>query len=442
MLYNKNDCLIVKGLATMELAEIHTAGNRFRATDAPHPYLDKIFEVSDKYLKRAVDKRLLNEFSLNEFRTNCFRDIRGNRKSTIEQFIKTYYDWVKREYQKQHTSADLDLNQSIFSEPHIPKALWGDCLDFLRRMDSESVQLMVTSPPYYNARDYSQWEKLDDYLEDMSCIIKECYRVLDNHRPFVFNVGDIFDNDNKHTKSSWGKRRIPLGAYFTNIFEEHGFQFVDDFIWDKGEVQTQRHKNGNRPYPLYQYPVNCYEHIIIFYKHRLDEIPYPCPVCGCLKINGNAYSGVGIKSWECKNLDCFKRSAGNRGKRFSARTQLMTGLQRNENIVDEDLLQKWRRDVVKFPPVIKINSKGQNTLGHTAPFPSEIPKYAVEMFTGVNESVLDPFAGSFTTTIESFRKKRNSIGIELNRTLFRDAVLTRFSNEISKLPKEVTSESI
>ena len=406
-------------------------------TDALHPYLHKIFEVSDKYLRRVFNEKLLNEF-----RTNCFRYIRGDQNSTIEQFIKFYYDFVKKEYQKQYTGADSDLNQSIFSESHIPKALWGNCLDFLQCMDSESVQLMITSPPYYNARDYSQWKTLDDYLDEMSSIIKECYRVLDNHRPFVFNVGDIFDNDNTHTKSSWGKRRIPLGAYFTMIFEEHGFQFVDDFIWDKGEVQTQRHKNGNRPYPLYQYPINCYEHIFVFYKHRLDETLYPCPVCGCLKVNGNAYSGVGIKSWECKNLDCFERSAGNRGKRFSARTQLMTGLQRAENFVGEDLLHRWRRDVVKLAPVIKINSKGQNILGHTAPFPKEIPEYAVRVFTGINESVLDPFAGAFTTTIESFRQGRNSIGIELNRTMFRDAVLTRFSNTLGMRPKEVEREWI
>lgn len=406
-------------------------------TDVLHPYLDKIFEVSDKYLRRVFNEKLLHEF-----RTNCFRDIRGDRDSTIEQFVKAYYDFVKREYQKEYTGADSDLNQSIFSEPHAPKALWGNCLHFLRRMDSESVHLMVTSPPYYNARNYSQWKTLDDYLDEMSSIIKECYRVLDNHRPFVFNVGDIFDNDNIHTKSSWGKRRIPLGAYFTMIFEEHDFQFVDDFIWDKGEVQTQRHKNGNRPYPLYQYPINCYEHIFVFYKHRLDETLYPCPVCGCLKVNGNAYSGVGVKSWECKNLDCFERSAGNRGKRFSARTQLMTGLQRTENVVGEDLLQRWRRDVVKLAPVIKINSKGENVLGHTAPFPKEIPEYAVQVFTGVNESVLDPFAGAFTTTIESFRQGRNSIGIELNRTMFRDAVLTRFSNMLGMRPKEVEREWI
>ena len=414
-----------------KLAESEFPDGTLGTGDGPHPYLQTIFGVSDKYLRRVF-----NEDQRNEFKTDCLRKIRGDRDSTIEQYINRYYEFVKREYQKQYTDADSALNQDIFSEFHRPKLLWGNCMDFLRRMDSESIQLMVTSPPYYNARDYSQWATLDDYLEEMSCIIEECYRVLDNHRPFVFNIGDIFDNDNRHTTSTWGKRRIPLGAYFTTIFEEHGFQFVDDFIWDKGEVQTQRHKNGDRPYPLYQYPVNCYEHIFVFYKHRLDETPYPCPICGCLKVNGNAYSRVGVKSWECKNLACFERSAANRGKRFSARTQLMTGLQQDENRVCEELLHKWRRDIVKFAPVIKINSKGQNTLGHTAPFPSEIPEYAVRVFTGMNESVLDPFAGSFTTTIESLQLGRNSIGIELNRTLFRDAVRNRFSNDLNTLPVE------
>lgn len=424
-------------MTSVELTELSKSPDTLVVADAPHPYLYTIFELSEKYMKRGF-----NDSQLNEFKTACLKNIRGNRDSTIKQFINAYYDFVKKKYQEQYKNADAALNQDIFSEPDRPKLLWGDCLEFLKRMDSESIQLMVTSPPYYNARDYSQWETLDDYLDDMSEIIKECYRVLDNHRPYVFNIGDIFDNDNRHTKSTWGKRRIPLGAYFTTIFEEHGFQFVDDFIWDKGEVQTQRHKNGNRPYPLYQYPVNCYEHIYIFYKHRLDETLYPCPVCGCLKINGNAYSGVGIKSWECKNLDCFKRSAANRGKRFSARTHLMTGLQRTHNLVDANLLKKWRRDVVRIPPVIKINSKGENKLGHTAPFPSEIPEYAISVFTGKQESVLDPFAGSFTTTAESLRLGRNSIGIELNRTLFRDTVLNRFPGLLFKQPKEVEREWI
>ena len=248
----------------MRLDETGTGDKALHTINAPHPYLHTIFEVSDKYLKRVF-----NEEVLNEFKADCFRRIRGDRDHTIAEYVKSYYALVKKEYQSQHTDADPSLNEPIFSDPGVPKVLWGDCLDFLRRMDSESVQLMVTSPPYYNARDYSQWKTLDDYLEEMSRIIKECYRVLDNHRPFVFNVGDIFDNDNRDTKSVWGKRRIPLGAYFTTIFEKSDFRFVDDFIWDKGEVQTQRHKNGNKPYPLYQYPVNCYEHIFCFLQTQV-----------------------------------------------------------------------------------------------------------------------------------------------------------------------------
>lgn len=73
-------------------------------------------------------------------------------------------------------------------------------------------------------------------------------------------------------KIVWGNCRIPLGACFTKIFEEEGFTFVDDFIWDKGEVQSERHKNGYKPYPFYQYPMNCYEHIFVFHKHR-NAIP-------------------------------------------------------------------------------------------------------------------------------------------------------------------------
>ena len=169
-------------------------------TDTPHSYLHTIFEVSDKYLKRAFNEKVLNEF-----KADCFKRIRGDRDHTIAEYVKSYYALVKKEYQRKYTGANPSLNESIFSDRGVPKALWGNCLDFLRSMDSESVQLMVTSPPYYNAREYSQWETLDDYLDEMSCIIKECYRVLDNHRPFVFNVGDIFDNDNRDTKSVLGE---------------------------------------------------------------------------------------------------------------------------------------------------------------------------------------------------------------------------------------------
>lgn len=401
----------------------------------PNPHLQTIFRISDKYLQKCWSPA-----ELRDLQRQAARRINGEDKdATVQAFCELYRQLAKRKHQAEAAQgdaadaaeADAKLHKFLHGRKHAShvKIIWGDCLTALQKMRAESVQLMVTSPPYYNARAYSTWRDLDAYLSDMKRVIAECYRVLDNHRAFVFNVGDIFDNDYRHTGASWGKRRIPLGAHFTLLFEEVGFQFVDDFIWDKGEVQSQRHKNGGTPYPLYQYPMNCYEHIFVFYKHRVDEMLYPCPVCGCLKVNGNAYSGVGVKSWECKNTECGERSAGNRGKRFSARSTAMNAMHSEDNVIAADLIKKWRRDIVKINPVIKINCKGENILGHTAPFPHEIPQYAVAAFSAAGEAVLDPFAGSFTTAIESQLQRRNGIGIELNKAEFRDSIVANIEKK-------------
>jgi DNA modification methylase len=376
-------------------------------------YFDIIIEKSLPYFKKVFTQEQLQCF-LDKI---SFLKNETDTKKVIHNFIKIYIDYIKEIYQKKDKDIDPILINFLNDKNSDIKILWGDCYSVMKKMHSESIHLIVTSPPYYNAREYAQWKNLNDYLQDMSLIIKEMYRILDNHRVCVFNIGDIFDNDNIITTSTWGKRRIPLGAYFIKIFEEEGFTFVDDFIWDKGEVQSERHKNKNKPYPFYQYPMNCYEHILIFHKHRLDETPYPCPVCGCLKVNSNAYSGIGIKSWECKNGNCFTKSKSGRGKRFSLKTLITQENQNKENEIEHDFIKKWRRDIVKINPVIKINSKGENIVGHTAPFPSEIPEFAIKMFSYKGEKVLDPFAGIFTTSIIAKKLGRIGIGIEKDKNL-------------------------
>ena len=401
-------------------------------------YLDKIFKNSDDYLKKIfTDKdyeNLKNKLKNKKYKSDA---------EYVELFVNEYTQQIKKKYQSEHKS-NQELSKFLENTKSNLKIIWGDCLNTLKKMKSESIQLMVTSPPYYNAREYSQWKDINDYIEDMRDIIRETYRVLDNHRVWVFNVGDIFDNPKTKTKSVWGKQRIPLGAYFTKIFEEEGFTFVDDFIWDKGEPQSERNKNAGKPYPMYQYPLNCYEHILIFHKHRLDLTRFPCPRCGSLNVNGNTQSEPGLQSWECKNEECFERSKSNRGKRFSLKTNMtQSKTNHNEaNTIDESFVKKWRRDIIKFSPVIKINSKGNNTIGHTAPFPEDIPEMSIRMFSYINEKVLDPFAGSFTTPKVAAELGRIGIGIELNKKDFKDAIIKRLNGSGDLLRNKINFDQI
>ncbi|MCV3406007.1 site-specific DNA-methyltransferase [Campylobacter lari] len=406
----------------MTICEANLKSNLFFNKINNH-YLNIILKKSEKYLRQELSLKEYEEF-LN--RINFIYKLKSKR-AIVKEFEKTYYDFIKEIYQKQYKyNEKLDI---FINNETKKKIIWGDCFKALKEMKSESIACMVTSPPYYNAREYAKWENLNSYFDDMEMILKECYRVLDNHRVFVFNVGDIFDNDNLFTTSTWGKRRLPLGAYFINLFEKVGFTFVDDIIWDKGEVQSQRHKNGNKPYPYYQYPMNCYEHILVFHKHRQDKFRYPCPVCGCLQVNGNAYTEKGLKSWECKNLDCFERSAANRGKRFSAKTYFTQNETFNQKSkIDKEFIYAWRRDIKKINPVIKINSKKQNLLGHTAPFPKEIPEFAVRMFSYKGERVLDPFMGIGTSVKMASELGRIGIGIERDLNL-KDSVYKFLSKD-------------
>lgn len=296
--------------------------------------------------------------------------------------------------------------------------LWnGDCLELMKGIPNKSIDLLVTSPPYYNAREYSQWNTVDDYMNDMKKIFSEVYRILKNHHYIVVNVGDVTC---QVQKAKWSTRKLPLGAMFTMMFEEIGFEFIDDYIWDKGEPQSKRHL-GNPPYPFYQYPVNCYEHILVFVKHQLDKTKIPCPDCNELIIQSNSCSGIGVQSWECKNPNCPTKSEHGRGKRFSERSIMMNNYQTLENYIDKDFIKKWRRDIVHITPVIKINSKGENTLGHTAPYPEDIPEMAIRYYSGVGDTVIDPFLGSGTTGIVAKKLDRRFIGIELNSNYYENA---------------------
>lgn len=356
---------------------------------------------------------------------NYTRSVNSNKN--IYNFIYSYLNGIKMIHQD-YKNFNYTVYNNIISNNKI-KILWGNCLDRLKEFPNESVGLMCTSPPYYNARDYSIWPNLDEYLNFMTLVIKECYRILDNHRVFVFNISDVVDNDNLNDIKCWGERKIPLPSYFVKIFEECGFTYVDDIIWDKGEVQSSRHKNKSTPYPFYQYPINCYEHILIFHKHRLEkDIRYPCSICGSLNVKTNSYTYKGLRSWECCNPNC-QRSDSGRGKRFSLKTIITQHEDKQkQNIIPSNFVDNWRRDIHKLTPVIKINNKKENKHGHTAPFPFEIPEMATRYYSYEGDVVLDMFGGSFTTAIQANKLNRIGVGIELRKDLFEECIKTNIES--------------
>jgi len=376
-----------------------------------------LIQENSDYIEKNLNTDLLEELKERYI-------ISSNRSQNVYNFIGAYRCVIKKKINLERNFNNYKLFDDINKNNNI-KILWGNCLELLKRMPSNSIGHMVTSPPYYNAREYSTWDDLNLYLQDMKMVILECYRVLDNHRVFAFNVSDVVDNDNTHDINVFGKRKIPLPAYFIKLFEECGFTYVDDIIWDKGEVQSSRHKSGNKPYPFFQYPCNCYEHILIFHKHELEKnTKYPCNDCGSLEVKTNSYTCNGLRSWECKNPKC-NRSDSNRGKRFSLKTiTTQNPFLQDKNIISKDLIAEWRRDIHKLSPVIKINSKKENILGHTAPFPSSIPEMTINYFSYKGDIVLDMFAGSFTTAIVSNKLGRIGLGFELRKDLFRDSIIS------------------
>ena len=153
----------------------------------------------------------------------------------------------------------------------------GSCLCVLPTLARDSVDGAVTSPPYYNAREYSSWPNLYTYLYDMRRAAEEVYRVLRPGGYYLFNIFDNFDNDNIMAMSALGKRRLCLGAYMTEIFVSCGFQITGNVVWYKGEIEGKRNYNQGNKGPFFQLPLNAWEHILVLRKpgHEVRKMELP-----------------------------------------------------------------------------------------------------------------------------------------------------------------------
>ncbi len=174
---------------------------------------------------------------------------------------------------------DFAREQRPATESHYGRLrlLNGDARHVLGELPDDYFDGAVTSPPYYNAREYAQWDNIYCYLHDMYRIASECFRVLKPGAPYLYNIFDYFDNERSIVFSAMGTKRLILSAYTVDLFRRCGFELAGSVTWDKGDIEGKRGFNAGNFSPYYQSPFNCWEHVLVFVKPpgrvRTDQLP-------------------------------------------------------------------------------------------------------------------------------------------------------------------------
>lgn len=241
------------------------------------------------------------------------------------------------------------------------KLIIGNCMD-MKEIPDKSIHLVVTSPPYFNSPfDYKDlFKSYNQYLSVLRNMAKESFRVLDDGRVFVLNIDDMLVNGNKSS----------IVADATKIFQEVGFRYRDRIIWKKPEGYLRISRRSGvilqNPYPMYFYPDNLLESIIIFQKGKFN------------------YKSIPNEIREKSKVD-----------------------------TKEILNNKWYMTLWEMNNVMP----GSELEKDIAAFPEELPYRIIKLFSYVGETVLDPFVGSGTTMKVARKLGRNSIGIEIKKSL-------------------------
>lgn len=258
----------------------------------------------------------------------------------------------------------------------------GNSAEVLQEMPDDSVHHIVTSPPYWDIKDYNNegqigyGDELDEYISSLVEVFNECYRVLKPGCRMVVNIGDQY----KNSTDEQPYHVVPLNSHFTDALLQDG---------------------GNDFYSLGS---------IIWHKQSNTSTSGGASVMGSFGRPRNGYV-----SYSHEYIDIFKKPGKPPGK--------------PEDMAEEDEIptEEWKKlfsDHWAF--------KGARQDEHPAPFPVELPERTIRMFTFEDDVVLDPFMGSGSTAIAAERMHRNWIGIDINEEYVEKAY-ERVSSETKKV---------
>lgn len=239
----------------------------------------------------------------------------------------------------------------------------GDSEEILQTLAAESVNLIFTSPPYYNARpEYADYVTYEEYLLKLRKVIQATHRVLSEGRYFVINVSPVLLRRTSRNESS---KRLAVPFDVHRLFIEEGFDFIDDIIWVKPEGAGWATSRGRRfaadRNPLQYKAVPVTEYVLVYRKHTKRLIDW----------NIRAHP--------------------------------------DQQLVEESRIEDGyeRTNVWEITPA--------HDKRHPAVFPLELAEKVIQYYSFKKDVVLDPFAGIGTVGKAATRLGRRFVLIERER---------------------------
>ncbi len=248
--------------------------------------------------------------------------------------------------------------------------LIGDCLEVMAKLPDNSIDLVVTSPPYADARAHTYGGvKPAEYVNWFAPRAEQIYRILKPTGSFVLNIKE---------KAINGERSLYVLDLISHLKKETGYLWIEEYIWHKTTSMPGKWKYRFR---------DAWERIIHFAKSK------------DIKMNQQAVMQP-VSDWTQQRLTNMNENDLSRQK---SNTNPKTGRR----------ISAWvGRDKV-YPSNVLHRAPICHNTGHSAAFPDWLPKFFIELFTDSGDIVLDPFSGSRTTFRVAQSLGRIGVGIEI-----------------------------
>jgi len=294
-----------------------------------------LFEIlNDKDPKIVCQAiRGLLVFKKNEEIEYKLKPLVNHENETVRTII--YREYFAKEQNNPNTPVHSNVSEHLKN-----LVVNGDVREVLKLVPDESLHLTFTSPPYYNARDYSIYPSYEAYLNFLEQVFLETFRVTKEGRFLIVNTSPIIIPRISRSHSS---KRYPIPFDLHPLLVKMGWEFIDDIVWLKPEYSVKNRIGGFQQHrkPLAYKPNPVTEYLMVYRKHT-DK----------------------LLDWNIKQYD-FKT------------------VKESKVPIGFETTNVWKID----PKFDKI---------HSAVFPTELCKRVIQYYSFKNDLVFDPFAGSGT----------------------------------------------